>query len=178
MVKNIKGGNKTKKQRRGYQKNIILDQVVTGQMFGQVMENHGDHFSILCADNITRNGRVCSSAKKGPRFVINTFVVISVRDYETNQKNCDILGMGNPPVDIRNIFRKYNPTVGDDATIEFYTNNKFNTEEPEKTLQEDTTNNDKNKINNNDISDVFIDDGPEIYKDPKVHYDDIDWNDI
>ena len=56
MVKNVSGGNRSRRQKRGYQKKEELDHVEPGQMFGQVLENRGDHFQILCADNVQRFG--------------------------------------------------------------------------------------------------------------------------
>lgn len=126
MVKNITGGNRTKKQRRGYRQKEVLDHTEPGQMFGQVLENRGDHFLILCADNVQRIGWLSNAAKKGQQLTANSYVVISIRDYETEKKNCDVIAAGNPPSDIKNIFRKINPTAGNDDNIGFYTqNDKF-----------------------------------------------------
>jgi translation initiation factor IF-1 len=138
MVKNTTGGNKTKKQKRGYKRKEALDHTESGQMFGQVLENRGDHFLILCADNVQRFGYLSNSAKKGQRLIANSFVVISVRDYETEKKNCDVIAAGNPPNDIKNIFRKINPNAGNNDNIEFYTqNDKFKEfEESETTANE------------------------------------------
>jgi translation initiation factor IF-1 len=187
MGKNTKGGNKTKKQKRGGQKRTVQDRTEPGQMFGQVIENRGDHFAILCADNVTRMGKLCGAAKRGPRLLVSSFVVLSIRDYETDQKNCDIIGAGNPPMDIRTIFRKINPTAGDDADIAFYTqDDKFKEfVESEPTIGEvvivkalkDLTIDKESKAN-----DVFDDDGDEIYKDPKAyahsHTEQINWDDL
>jgi translation initiation factor IF-1 len=183
MVKNTKGGNKTKKQKRGYQKRAALDRTEPGQMFGQVVENRGDHFAILCSDNVTRMGKLCGAAKRGQRLLPSSFVVLSIRDYETDQKNCDIIGAGDPPMDIRNIFKKINPSAGDDADIAFYTqDDKFKEfEESEATAGEvviikslkDLTIDKESKAN-----DVFDDDGDEIYKDPKARSEQIDWDDL
>lgn len=185
MVKNINGGNKAKKQKRGYQKKAALDRTEVGQMFGQVVENRGDHFAILCSDNVTRMGKLCGAAKRGQRLLSGSFVVISIRDYETEQKNCDIIGAGNPPMDIRNIFRKINPTAGDDADIAFYNqDDKFKEfEESEATIKtgevvivkslKDLTIDKESKVN-----DVFDDNGDEIYQDPKAYQEEINWDDL
>ena len=183
MVKNVNGGNKAKKQKRGYQKKMALNNTETGQLFGQVVENRGDHFAILCSDNITRMGKLCGAAKRGQRLIPGSFVVLSIREYETDQKNCDIIAAANPPADVRNIFRKINPIVGDDGDIEFYTqDDKFKEfEESETTVGQmvvvkplsELTINKESKVN-----DVFTDDGDEIYKDPKAHFEQIDWDDL
>jgi translation initiation factor IF-1 len=183
MVKNIKGGNKTKKQKRGYQKNSALDHTQTGQIFGQIVENRGDHFAVLCSDNVTRMGKLSGAAKRGQRLIAGSFVVISVRDYETDQKNCDIIAAGNPPTDIKNIFRKINPIAGDDSNIEFYTStDKFKDfEESEATVGEMVVVKPLSELPINKESkanDVFEDDGDEIYKDPTVRKEEIDWADL
>lgn len=107
MVKNLKGGNKTKKQKRGIQE--TLNDTDEGQMFGQIIENKGSHFIILCADNVKRNGWLCNKMKKGQRLSKNSFVILSIRDYETKKNNCDVIGIANPSIDIKNIFKKINP---------------------------------------------------------------------
>ena len=187
MVKNVSGGNKTKKQKRGYQKREALDHTVPGQMFGQVLANRGDHFSILCADNVTRLGWLSGAAKRGIRLQENSYVVLSVRDYETEKKNCDIIGAGNPPNDVKNIFRKINPNAGNDDNIQFYTqNNKFKEfEESEATANEvvviqsmtDLSLDDKNNDTNNS-NDWLDEDGAEIYNDPKAFKEEVTWDDI
>lgn len=183
MVKNVTGGNKTKKQKRGYQKKAALDHTQTGQMFGQIVENRGDHFAVLCSDNITRMGKLSGAAKRGQRLISGSFVVISVRDYETDQKNCDIIAAGNPPTDVKNIFRKINPIAGDDGNIEFYTqDDKFKEfEESEATAGEMVVVKSLSELvvdRESKVDDVFDDDGDEIYKDPKARQEEIDWNDL
>jgi translation initiation factor IF-1 len=168
MVKNTKGGNKKKKQKRGYQKKTALNNTESGQMFGQIIENRGDHFAVLCADNVTRMGKLSGAAKRGQRLISGSFVIISIRDYETDQKNCDIIAAGNPPSDIRIIFRKINPIVGDDSNIEFYTqDDKFKEfEESEATIGEVIINNNVSELSadkESKFTDVFVDD--EIRKD-------------
>jgi translation initiation factor IF-1 len=182
MVKNIKGGNKTKKQKRGYQKKTALNNTQAGQMFGQVIENRGDHFAILCADNITRMGKLSGAAKRGQRLIFGSFVIVSVRDYETEQKNCDVIAAGNPPADIRNIFRKINPTAGDNDNIEFYTqDDKFKDFEETETTANSVPFKPLSDLTidkNTKVDDVFDDNGDEIYKDPKVINQEITWDDI
>lgn len=121
MVKNTSGGNKAKKQKRVNCKKVVLNELGDGQMFGKVIEARGgNHYTILCTDNVSRIGRLGSSARKrGSKIISGIFVVVSLRDFETEQKNCDILGTANPPVDIRNIFKKINPSKNDDI-VEFY----------------------------------------------------------
>jgi translation initiation factor IF-1 len=189
MVKNIHGGNKTKKQKRGFQKNNALERTVQGQMFGQVVENRGDHFAVLCSDNVTRMGKLSGAAKRGQRLVAGSFVVLSVRDYETDQKNCDIIGIANPPPDVRNIFKKINPidsnnnNIGfqnqDDKFKEFEESEVTKTSNVENTLSlEQILNPDLNNQNSNETT-GFCDDltnSNEIYKDPTVQV--IDWDDL
>ncbi|AYV79970.1 MAG: hypothetical protein Gaeavirus3_24 [Gaeavirus sp.] len=184
MVKNIKGGNKTKKQKRGYTKKEVLERLEPGQMFGQVIENHGDHFSILCSDNVTRLGRLYGPAKRGPRITPTTFVVISLRDYETDQKKCDIVGIANPPSDNRNIFKSINPVKANDNDITFYNPDddvfkEFDTAPQAQALNPNPNPNPETKDNDNDNDNAL--DGTNdknTYTDPNSKYEDINWDNI
>jgi translation initiation factor IF-1 len=181
MVKNVTGGNKVKKQKRGYRRREALDHTEPGQMFGQVLENRGDHFQILCADNVQRFGHLSNAAKKGQRLTVNSFVVLSVRDYETEKKNCDIIAAGNPPNDIKNIFRKINPLAGNDDNIGFYTqNDKFKEfEESEATANQVVVINKVGEANtetNEENNGEWYDENAK-WEDPKAK-EEIDWSDI
>jgi translation initiation factor IF-1 len=193
MVKNTKGGNKTKKQKRGFQKKEALTSITAEQMFGQVIENKGDHFMILCADNVTRLGWLSSAAKKGLRLFTNSFVVLSIRDYETNKKNCDVIAAGEPPNDVKNLFRKINPLGGGDTDVIYYTqNDKFKEFEESKESKESkelandvviinhSIEKQTNNLSNNDLLNVdWLDDtDKDIYNDPKAFTEEIDWSDI
>lgn len=187
MVKNTTGGNRTKKQKRGYQRKEALDHTEPGQMFGQVLENRGDHFLILCADNVQRFGWLSNAAKKGQRLTAKSYVVLSVRDYETEKKNCDVIAAGNPPNDIKNIFRKINPNAGTDDNIGFYTQNdkfkEFEESEATKnevvvikpTLEEDKVDN-KNEDNESKDFKEWYDENAK-WTDPKAK-EEINWDDI
>ena len=144
--KNITGGNKTRKQKRDTSKYDLIFKIEPEQMFAQVTQNHGSHFSVLCSDNITRLGRLASSLKKGPRITTGMFVVISLRDFEAEKKNCDIIGYGSPPTNILNIFQKINPDATSDFKFENLDNNNYESDE-------NNDNNDENndKDNNEDI---------------------------
>jgi initiation factor 1A len=148
--KNITGGNKTRKQKRDTTRYDPILKLEPEQMFAQVTQNHGSHFSVLCSDNISRLGRLSSSLKKGPRITTGTFVVISLRDFEAEKKNCDIIGYGSPPTNILNIFQKINP----DATSDF----KFS-ENIENDYDSDDDNEGNNQENNdNKNEDIIWDD--------------------
>ena len=179
MVKNTTGGNKTKKQKRGYQRNQALDSTEIGQMFGQVLENRGDHFLVLCADNVQRFGWLSSAAKKGQRLPANSFVVLSVRDYETEKKNCDVIAAANPPNDIRNIFRKINPNASNNDNIAFYTqNDKFKEfEESQATANEVVVLNTANTEVIKDKEEIDWLDENGKWEDPKAKQE-INWDDI
>jgi initiation factor 1A len=121
MVKNITGGNKTKKQSRSVSTKFnavaVLEQ---GQMYGQITAPRGDYrFFLICSDGVTRVGRLSGHMRKGQRMSVGSFVVVSLRDFEQDQKKCDILSLGNPPHDIISIFRKNDTTQYKDDNIEF-----------------------------------------------------------
>ena len=157
-----------------------MDNTQTGQMFGQIVENRGDHFAVLCSDNIKRMGKLSGAAKRGQRLLTGSFVVLSVREYETEQKNCDIISAGNPPQDVINIFRKINPIAGDDSNIKFYTqDDKFKDLEDLSSLRKNIVIKPLSELpidKNSKVNDVFEDNGDEIYKDPTIHQEEINWD--
>lgn len=119
MVKNTSGGNKAKKQKRNFGKYDAVDKIQSDQMFAQITKNHGGSFSVLCSDGIVRLGKLSGYMKKGPRLTEGSFVVISLRDFEAEHKNCDIIAYGDPPNDIINVFKTNDPNAGKKADVEF-----------------------------------------------------------
>lgn len=118
MPKNLKGGNKTKKFKRGYSTKEAIDKLDDGQMFGRIEANMGDKFSVLCSDNICRLGRLSRGAKRGQRLIKGSFVAISLRDFVTKQNLCDIIGAAVPPQSVYERFK--NKTTLDNDCIDFY----------------------------------------------------------
>jgi initiation factor 1A len=160
MVLNKTGGNKTKKQKRNFGKYDAVDKIEPDQMFAQITKNYGGSFSVLCSDGITRLGKLSGYMKKGPRLSEGSFVVISLRDFEAEHKNCDIIAYGDPPNDIINVFKTNDPNKNKRADVEFVdSDNEFTEfEESSRTIINsdqqiqnlNLTNSDK-KINDDDI---------------------------
>ena len=155
MVKNTTGGNKAKKQKRsGYKKKEIIDSADPGQMFGLIIEHRGgNHVTVLCSDNIQRIGRLGGASRRGQKFVAGMYVLVSLWDFETEQKNCDVLAIANPPADIRNIFKKINPSKDDDV-VEFQEDSKFAEFQESSNMvkvssNSNTNTNNKSKVDNN-----------------------------
>jgi len=119
MVLNKTGGNKTKKQKRNFGKYDAVDKIDSDQMFAQITKNHGGSFSVLCSDGIIRLGKLSGYMKKGPRLSEGSYVVISLRDFEAEHKNCDIIAYGDPPNDIVNMFKTNDPNGHKKADIDF-----------------------------------------------------------
>lgn len=105
MVLNKTGGNKTKKLKRNFGKYNAQDKIDEGQMFAKIIHNNGGSFSVLCSDGITRLGKLTGQMKKGPRISDGSYVIISLRDFESEQKHCDIIAHGDPPADVINILK-------------------------------------------------------------------------
>ena len=143
--KNTTGGNKTRKQKRDTSRYDPIFKLEAEQMFAQVTQNHGSHFSVLCSDNVTRLGRLSSSLKKGPRITKGTFVVISLRDFEAEKKNCDIIGYGSPPANILNIFQKINPDSTSDFKFSEIIDDNYDSDENDENKDSDK-NNDEEEI--------------------------------
>jgi len=108
MVINKTGGNKTKKiSRSNSTKFLPVDKVDTGQMFAQIIGSQGEcRFRVICSDGVTRLGKLSGYMKKGPRISSGSYVVVSLREFEQEHKNCDIISYGNPPHHIISIFKK------------------------------------------------------------------------
>ena len=119
MVLNKKGGNKTKKQKRNFGKYDATDKIESEQMFAQITKNHGGSFSVLCSDGIIRLGKLSGYMKKGPRLSEGSYVVISLRDFEAEHKNCDIIAYGDPPNDIINMFKTNDPNGHKKTDVDF-----------------------------------------------------------
>lgn len=167
MVKNVSGGNKTKKQKRNFGKFDPVAKVEQGQMFAQVIQNNGGSFTVLCSDGVTRIGKLCGMLKKGPRITSGSYIVVSLRDFESDQKHCDIIAYGDPPNDIINIFKKNSLNKNTKLEVEFNdSDDEFNEfEESKITIKkiDNSLNQNNDKTNNSDKPDNPCD---------------IDWDDI
>jgi initiation factor 1A len=151
MVRNISGGNKTKKQKRNYAKYNPVDKVEQGQMFAQITQNNGAHFMVLCSDNVPRIGKMSGALKKGPRLLSGSFVIISLREFETDQKHCDIIAIADPPSDIKNLFKKNDPNKSRENEIEFVdSDDEFKEFEESKTTTNIVQDNNQNNNGTNE----------------------------
>ena len=121
MVINRSGGNKTKKISRSVSTKFLpIDKVESGQMFAQIVGFQGEcRFRVICSDGVTRLGKLSGYMKKGPRISPGSFVVVSLREFEQEQKKCDIISYGNPPYNIISIFKKNDVKITKDDDIEF-----------------------------------------------------------
>jgi translation initiation factor IF-1 len=156
MVKNVSGGNKTKKQKRNYHKYDPVNKISEDQMFAQIKHNNGGTFDVLCSDGVTRKGKLSGEMKKGPRLLAGSYVVITLRDFEADKKNCDIIAHGDPANDIINIFKKYDLGTGKRDNIDFVdSDDEFKDFEESKkttitlTADKDNKDNNENKDNGN-----------------------------
>jgi len=80
------------------------DELIGDQMFGMIIRNMGAHFMVKSTDMVERIGYLSGNAKKGPRINEKSFVVLIPRTYEKTGNTCDIIGVANPPRDIRRLF--------------------------------------------------------------------------
>ena len=108
MVINISGGNKAKKQKRTIRYEPT-DKLTDGQLFGIILDKCGGcHFRLMCSDGRIRNGKLSGRMANGPRINTGSYVIISLRDFEKDQKNCDIIGHASPSADIIKILKSSN----------------------------------------------------------------------
>ena len=116
-LRNIYGGNKAKSKKRCRTKQQYVDTLDDEglQMYGQMIECKGGlHFKILGSDNKYYLGRLSNKMKKGKRLTNGMYVVISLREFESDKKTCDIIALANPPSNIIEQFKINNPTKYND----------------------------------------------------------------
>ena len=192
MVINRSGGNKTKKISRSVSTKFLpVDKIESGQMFAQILGSQGEcRFRVICSDGVIRLGKLSGYMRKGPRISSGSYVVVSLREFEQEHKNCDVISYGNPPHHIISIFKKNDVKLPTDdiefeesedefADLDQSVNRKFDlpptysdNDEEEKNKKEENINSDnkivingKNKGKNNKDSD-------------EKEEEEIDWNDL
>ena len=181
MVRNIAGGNKTKKLKRNFGKYNALEKIEPGQMFAKIIHNNGGSFSVLCSDGITRLGKLSGEMKKGPRLAVGSYVVISLREFESDQKHCDIIAHGDPPSDVINILKNDQKSTSKNGLsqqndVDFVdSDDEFKDfEESTRTIKKVGTSN-KNNSENKDVKDTK---DAKDNKDSKDTKDNYNWDDI
>ena len=194
MVLNKTGGNKTKKISRSVSTKFIpVDKVDTGQMFAQIIGSQGEcRFRVICSDGVTRLGKLSGYMKKGPRISAGSYVVVSLREFEQEHKNCDIISYGNPPHHIISIFKKNDVKLPTDdiefeesedefADLDQSVNRKFDLP-PTYSDEEEEENNNYNKEEEVNKLDKIIINGKNKSKNNKdsdeEEEEEIDWNDL
>ena len=101
-------------------KAIFYDALDEGQLFGLVMKNYGEgRFEVLCNDGITRIGKACNQMRKIKEKKIGpeTYVIISLRECDTKDNKCDILGFADPPKDVVKYFKVNNNEIIENNVI-------------------------------------------------------------
>ena len=193
MVINKTGGNKTKKiSRCNSTKFLPIDKVESGQMFAQIVGSQGEcRFRVICSDGVTRLGKLSGYMRKGPRISSGSYVVISLREFEQEHKNCDIISYGNPPHHIISIFKKNDVKLPTDdiefeesedefADLDQSVNRKFDLP-PTYSDEEEEENNNYNKEEEVNKVDKIIINGKhkKNNKDSdEEEEEEIDWNDL
>ena len=190
MVINKTGGNKTKKISRSVSTKFLpVDKVDTGQMFAQIIGLQGEcRFRVICSDGVTRLGKLSGYMRKGPRISSGSYVVVSLREFEQEHKNCDIISYGNPPHHIISIFKKNDIKLPTDD-IEFEesedefndldqsVNRKFDL--PPTYSDEEEDNIDKKNYKETVVADnKIVINSKKNNKDSEEEEEEIDWNDL
>lgn len=195
MVINKIGGNKTKKISRSVSTKFLpVDKVDTGQMFAQIVGLQGEcRFRVICSDGVTRLGKLSGYMKKGPRISSGSYVVVSLREFEQEHKNCDIISYGNPPHHIISIFKKNDVKLPTDdiefeesedefADLDQSVNRKFDLPPTYSDEEEEENNKYNEEDNNNLVNKIEINGKNKIKnknnKDSDDEEEEIDWNDL
>jgi initiation factor 1A len=197
MVINKTGGNKTKKISRSVSTKFLpVDKIDPGQMFAQIVGSQGEcRFRVICSDGVTRLGKLSGYMKKGPRISSGSYVVVSLREFEQEHKNCDIISYGNPPHHIISIFKKNDVKLPTDdiefeesedefADLDQSVNRKFDLP-PTYSDEEEVENNNYNKQDVNKVDKIVINGKNKSKDNSKNNIDsdeeeeeEIDWNDL
>ncbi len=149
MVINTSGGNKAKKQKRTIRYEPT-DKLTEGQLFGIILDKCGGcHFRLMCSDGRIRNGKLSGRMANGPRINTGSYVILSLRDFEKDQKNCDIIGHASPSADIIRILKSSNNNNKQKDDINF----KDSDDEFDDFNNDADKGGDNNKANNEDKED-------------------------
>ena len=153
MPKNLSGGNKTKKygNKKCNRKTIIADILDEEQLFGIIIKKFGSYrYAVLCSDQIERIGKACNKMINGCkgeyRLEIGVYVVITLRECDTQKNKCDIIGFGDPCDNIKKNLKLTVDHQKDDCII--FDKNIKNDEKYEKCV------NDEENVNEIDFDDI------------------------
>ena len=95
-MKNKQGGKKTKKQKRDADKegnsSLVIPNKDEGTHLARIVKILGNlRAKVRIEDNNEYIGKICGSVRKKFYFGNGDYVMISIRDFETNNNKCDIL---------------------------------------------------------------------------------------
>lgn len=95
-MKNKQGGKKTKKQKRDADKegnsSLVIPNKDEGTHLARIVNILGNlRAKVRTEDNNEYIGKICGSVRKKFYFGNGDYVMISIRDFETNNNKCDIL---------------------------------------------------------------------------------------
>jgi len=95
MVKNTGGGSKHKKmasKTANFKPKTLYAIKEQGMMYAKVLKKlGGTHIQVLATNNKTLTAKISGTMRKRKWINIGDIVLISPRDFETTQDNCDIL---------------------------------------------------------------------------------------
>jgi translation initiation factor 1A len=91
---NFKGGKKHKRQKNNNseatKRSLRIKQ--PGEEYAHVIKGTGDcWFLVSCYDGKERRAKLRSGLKKSGRIVKDDWVLVGLREYQTDDKDCDIL---------------------------------------------------------------------------------------
>lgn len=94
MVKNKTGGNKAKgmSNKKTNFKPKTLFATEEGMLYCKILKKvGGTHMQVQCSNGKIMTAKIRGTMRKRKWINIGDIVLVSVRDFETNQDNCDIL---------------------------------------------------------------------------------------
>jgi translation initiation factor 1A len=95
MVKNTGGGSKHKKmasKTANFKPKTLYAVKEQGMMYGKVLKKlGGTHMQVLCTNGKIMTAKISGTMRKRKWINVGDIILVSPRDFETNQDNCDIL---------------------------------------------------------------------------------------
>ena len=106
MVKNTHGGSRHKSQARKstYTRNLTIVPTDPSEKYAKVTKMFGNGMcQVELQDEATQlvchiRGKFRGKNKRHNTVVVNSVVVVGLREWETEQKNCDLIGVVESPV--------------------------------------------------------------------------------
>lgn len=153
MVKNTHGGSRHKSQARkssgNFNRNVVVEPKDPSEKFAKVIKMYGNGMVGVelqgCKTQLVCHirGKFRGKNKKHNNVVMNSVILVGLRDWESSLKNCDLIAIVESPVS------GFSESEGDDVNEDEFIFSNSETLLPDQVIHE---------TENEDDSDIDIDD--------------------